>query len=584
MLNNRESTNKLFSLTNLLICSFLVLGFIGIVNHELWQDEMQAWTIARDSSSIADLLKNLKYEGHPALWYLCLRFLNWFTDNPSIMQVFHLVLATINICIFVIFSPFTKLQKLLFTFGYFPFYEYNILSRNYNLGVLLIFSFCALFFTRRTSYFPLAIILALLAHTNVFGLILGIVLQLTLLLEIFTNINLNANLTIKRWDFIASLLIVIVSIVGAIIQLRPPSSGVQGNLIAPDTTVWQTIFAQVSNLNRLMELNSNIWKAYFPIYQFSSWLEDITLISLAVVFCSIVLKILIRRPVTRFLSLAISALLIFILALDKPNFLILEAVNTPALLGSLVSGAILFFLGSWFIQQPVIFCLYISGTLGIFLFTYFIYFSDNLRHTGHFFLLFLVCLWLQKSRELYGGLVLPIPLKALGEGFKNKVITLIFLINLITGIIAYTNDLIRPFSMSKATSNYLKNTELDKLPIMGVPDERISALSGYLNQKIYYPQSDRWGSFIIWDSQRKHITARDIVESSGDIPLVKRNILKQVNKIVQTHPTDIILVSTAPINFKIPSLKITPIKQFVANTIGREKSYRLYLIQKEIPE
>ena len=571
MLNNRESTNKLFSFTNILICSFFILGFIGILNHELWQDEMQAWMIAKDSSSIANLLENLKYEGHPALWYLCLQFLNRFTHNPFIMQVFHLSLATISIGILAIFSPFNRLQKVLFTFGYFPFYEYNILSRNYNLGVLLLFSFCV-FFSRRKSYFPLAIILALLAHTNIFGLILAIVLQLTLLLETFIVPN---SISLKRWN-IASFLIVLISIIGAIIQLRPPSSGVQGNLIDPDTTVWQTIFAQVSDLNRLMELISNVWKAYFPIYQFSPLLENIALILLSIVCFSIILK-LIKRSTIRFLYLAISVLVIILFT--KTNFAILEAVDTSALLGSLVSLAILFFFGSWFIQQPVILFLYVSGSLGIFLFTYLIYYSDNLRHTGHFFLLFLVCCWLQQSKDYSRIYNKHLPSRI--NRANTKVITLIFSIHFITGIIAYTNDLIRPFSMSKATSNYIKNTELDTLPIMGVPDERVSAIPGYLNRKIYYPQSDRWGSFVIWDSQRENVTAREIVEPGEDRQLIKRNILKEVNKTVQQNPTDILLVSTAPINFKIPSLKITPIKQFAANTIGREKSYRLYLIQKK---
>ena len=119
--------NKLFIFNYLLVCSFFILGWIGIVNHELWQDEMQAWIIATDDSSIANLLGNLKY-GHTALWYLCPQFLNWLKDNPSIVQVVRIFVATTNIIIFVVFSPFTKLQKVLFAFKYFPFYEYRLMK------------------------------------------------------------------------------------------------------------------------------------------------------------------------------------------------------------------------------------------------------------------------------------------------------------------------------------------------------------------------------------------------------------------------------------------------------------------------
>ena len=575
MLDYPKLTNRQFVFNNILVCSFFILGFIGIINHELWQDEMQAWMIATDSTSIPDLFKNLKYEGHTALWYLCLRFLNLFADNPFIMQAFHLIIATINIGTFVLFSPFNKLQKVLFTFGYFPFYEYNILSRNYNLGVLFIFCFCALFSTRKTNYIPLSVIVALLAHTNIFGLIIAIALQLTLLLETFVE----PNLSFKRWDFIAGFVIVVSSIVAAIIQLRPPTTGVQGNLIAPDTTVWQTIFAQISDLNRLMELISNVWKAYFPIYQFSSSLETVVLISLSIALSAIAFRILIERAAIRFLSIAVSVVLIFILALEPSN-LPLEVVNMPALLGSLVSFVILFWFGLLFVRQPIILFLYIAGTLGIFLFTYFIYYSDNLRHTGHFFLLFLICFWLQKSRDINwfffkDKLELPSI-----DRYSNQVIIVILSLHLITGIVAYTNDLIRPFSMSKATASYIEQTKLDTLPIMAVPDERVSAIAGYLDREVYYPQSDRWGSFVIWDSKRRNVTAEEIVEPSEERQLIKRNVLQQVDKIVEKNPTDVLLVSTAPINFGIPSLKITSIKQFTYNTIGREKSYRLYLIQK----
>ena len=528
MLNNRESTAKLFSFNNLLICAFFILGFIGLINHELWQDEMQAWMIATDSSSIANLLENLKYEGHTALWYLCLRFLNWFNDNPFIMQVFHLIIAIINTIVFVTFSPFTKLQKTLFTFGYFPFYEYNILSRNYNLEILLIFSFCALFFIRRNSYLLLAVILALLAHTNIFGLILTIVLQLTLLLETFIEPE---PISFKRWDFITSFFIVVLSIIGAILQLRPPSTGVQGNLIPSDTTVRQTIFAQVSDLNRLMELISNVWKAYFPIYHLSSWLESITLILLAVIFFSLVFKIFIKRSVLRFLCLTITFLFVSFLALDRGNNYFGEIFDPLALLGALVSLAILFWFGLWFVRQPLILFLYFSGSLGIFLFTYLIYYSDNLRHTGHFFLLFIICYWLQKNKNNSLS-VLASKYSGLTGWYKNRTISLIFSIHFITGIVAYSNDLIRPFSMSKATSSYIENTQLNNLPLMGVTDERVSAIPGYLNRKIYYPQSDRWGTFVIWDSQRRNVTAEEIVEPSDERQLIKRNIYSEVNKIV----------------------------------------------------
>ncbi|EKD89645.1 MAG: hypothetical protein ACD_33C00018G0001, partial [uncultured bacterium] len=45
---------------------FLLLGMYNIFHHDMWRDEIQSWLIARDSISIFDLFRNLRYEAHPA--------------------------------------------------------------------------------------------------------------------------------------------------------------------------------------------------------------------------------------------------------------------------------------------------------------------------------------------------------------------------------------------------------------------------------------------------------------------------------------------------------------------------------------
>ena len=60
----------------------------------MWFDELQAWNIARASHSLGDLYTNLRYEGHPILWYLPLYALTRFTGNPHSMQVVQWAVAT----------------------------------------------------------------------------------------------------------------------------------------------------------------------------------------------------------------------------------------------------------------------------------------------------------------------------------------------------------------------------------------------------------------------------------------------------------------------------------------------------------
>ena len=48
---------------------YAVFIMLGIVNHEPWRDEAQAWLIVRDAG-FTDLFSILRTEGHPPLWYL----------------------------------------------------------------------------------------------------------------------------------------------------------------------------------------------------------------------------------------------------------------------------------------------------------------------------------------------------------------------------------------------------------------------------------------------------------------------------------------------------------------------------------
>lgn len=63
----------------------LAIGF-ALYWHATWRDEMQAWLIVRDSADLPALFHNLRYEGHPALWYLLLMPLTRLSRDPALMQ------------------------------------------------------------------------------------------------------------------------------------------------------------------------------------------------------------------------------------------------------------------------------------------------------------------------------------------------------------------------------------------------------------------------------------------------------------------------------------------------------------------
>ena len=118
---------------------FLLSGAILAWNHEMWRDEIQAWLIARDCKTPIELIKVLKnYEGHPGLWHFGLFLLKFITYSPTIMQPYHLMVATITVYLFCRFSPFTRLQKMLFSLATFPSTNMQLFA-----GTMLLVYYCS---------------------------------------------------------------------------------------------------------------------------------------------------------------------------------------------------------------------------------------------------------------------------------------------------------------------------------------------------------------------------------------------------------------------------------------------------------
>lgn len=200
----------------IVVLVFAILTFVGLINHEMWRDELQAWLISYSSESLVSLFNNLSYECHPALWHLILYFISRFTDNPFYMQIFHAVLSILNIFIFVKYSTFSRLHKFLFAFGYYQLFEYNLICRNYSLGIFFVFTFCYLYKNRPNNYLILSFVLFLLSNTSLYGLIISLSLGLFLFYDTLKNKNYNS-------ISILSILIFIIGIMVSFYQMLPPS-------------------------------------------------------------------------------------------------------------------------------------------------------------------------------------------------------------------------------------------------------------------------------------------------------------------------------------------------------------------------
>ncbi|MBF0466001.1 MAG: hypothetical protein HQK88_17115 [Nitrospirae bacterium] len=487
---------------------FFVLTLFNILHHAMWRDELEAWMIARDADTLHGLVENMRYQGHPMLWHLILYPITKITRNPVAMQMVHLLIATASAFVFLRFAPFSKILRGLFIFGYYPFFEYAIISRNYALGILFLFLFCAYFgkdFKNR-NYILLSTVLFFMSQCNALSAVLAIALAITLFLEPLFFKDFNAY---KSGRFYASILIFTAGLAISIIQMKPPADAIFSNLVINDPGIPKKIADQITDM----------WNVFVPVprIQMNFWQTN------------------------------------FIRYLPIRD----EMMYTLRLI--LSSGLFLFILFTIFRKKIPAFY-YVIATTGIAAFNC-IFFNGYLRHKGHYYVVFVTALWLYNCYPAPKTTVNAF--LSLFERNQNRFITTIFSLSIIASLMANIMGFIYPFSASKAVADYIKQNNLQNMPIAGHWYFAASGVSAYLDRPFYYPVIDKIGTFNVWKA----------------IKYDNRNVLMQLDAYRDTVKSDILFIVNEPLSDKL--IKITgiiPLRQFTQSVVKSEQFY-LYLIK-----
>jgi hypothetical protein len=139
-----------------------------------WVDEARGWMIARDYDVCPLIFRALRYEGHPALWYLLL----WLPAHLHMPYVLinwlSAAIASIGIYIFLRYSPFSFYLRALIPFGFFLGFQYAVVARSYVLFPLLGFTAAHLYRQRSSNPIAMAAVLSLLANVSIHGTIVAI--------------------------------------------------------------------------------------------------------------------------------------------------------------------------------------------------------------------------------------------------------------------------------------------------------------------------------------------------------------------------------------------------------------------------
>ncbi len=166
-----------------LLAVYVALIFYAGIDHAMWRDEAQAWLIARDADGLGGLFRNLRYDGHPALWHSLLFILSRFGDDPNLMLALNFTIMATTAALVLWFMPLRGWERVLFPFGYFMLFEYGVKARSYGLGGLLLVLLCLAWPARARHPWLIALLLALLANTQVLFMIATIAIVFALLVE-----------------------------------------------------------------------------------------------------------------------------------------------------------------------------------------------------------------------------------------------------------------------------------------------------------------------------------------------------------------------------------------------------------------
>ena len=198
--DNGKTTNTAYIVNISLFALYAIWCVIIFVAHEPWRDEVQSWLLSRDLD-FATLLSQLRYDGHPAGWFLFLWPLAHIGLPFAAQRVLHTMIVLAAGWLVCFKAPGGLPMKLFILLATPMMYELPALSRNYAMSALALLFMAVCHrgrFGRRCAAYCAA--LFFLINSNIYGAIAGIALLggeiLRLLaIRIFPNISKDTSFT-----------------------------------------------------------------------------------------------------------------------------------------------------------------------------------------------------------------------------------------------------------------------------------------------------------------------------------------------------------------------------------------------------
>ncbi len=418
------------------------------LSHVMWRDEWVPLTVARHTQSYAEFFSEIRYLGRNGFFSMV-----WLLNGLGGVGLFKAALVGISVAgvyIFSRYAPCSHAQKALFAAGYYPLYEYGTILRDYGAILTLSLACVALMSSRRSLPLLFGIVVAMLAQTNAFGVVLAAAYGIAFLADLWRRGQLRRqHLALKK--FVAGGVIAIASIILAAIGfIQPPevTRAVLGASLRTD-----------SHWIRLAESLPFPLRAWFPMPMFGAWNS----------------QLLDAWPILQ-ACLAV-ALALWMMALLRRSFV--ASVLFAA--GMLLVGATLCHL-PW----------------------------TALRYHGPYFILVLMAWWLFERDEQW-GLLRPQSASRVGvfnrivdsSGARRGFLTAMLAVHALVGITFVCQERLVPFSGSAAAARIIRTGEPPDVTVVVDPDYAAISLAGCLGREVLIASRNEPGAFTKVDSKRR---------------------------------------------------------------------------------
>lgn len=428
--------------------AFVLTTLPRLLAHELWRDEAWLWLVATQSASLADLVEPLGRSGQGYVFPLLCYAVAQLWESPRALQLLHLALAGGATFVFVRWAPFGRTDRTLFAFGYFPFYEYAVISRHYAAGVLLLWLACLAAERRgRAAVIGLGACLGLLCQTTVYGFLLAIAVGGGLLAR-------------RAWEE------------GRL--TRRASAAAAGSRMGRAGAVGSAL-ALAGAAAGLVQLVPKAGTSFAPGWRFgwdaahaakvlaAPWRVAVPLPSPRVQFWNS--NVLDPWPALQ--TVGGAAVLVLAIAVLWPR--------RVALLTFCVGGA------------------------GLLAFSY-VKFLGTMRHHGHWWLLAAAALWLA------GGLAR----NAWERPWRRRAVRALLIAHCLAAVFASAIDLRHPFSNAAATAELLRRAQLDRLPMLGWREPPAAPVALALGAPLYAPSRRVYTTHPDWGPLQHEMTAAEV--------------------------------------------------------------------------